>query len=502
MSPSPGTLQQGSTGRSYHPPPSRGRGTQEIPPGSSASPHRSPPLAPLHRAGQHQQQQLSSKNSLLANSLLEILRGYILDGEKCALYKAEVASLARRGCSVLTVDFEHLLTNIDLALAIGNDNDSSYQWLRSVVRAFFNEQCNEMKNEQRKKFVEGASVSFSNKPIEVFPLTEVKAKKEDLVRIIKIIRGQETCRAASTFGTELYLAILLFVLGKHRVGQSWDGDFAEQDVYFFRYLGRPLECRILKSTTPSPVALSKRDIFNLEQCTPLERKNDFGTVDVLMTPNYEDADGKLPVFLDELHEDLKDALPSTVVQQWFIENLEFNLALMSSAARKILTVAISNLIRSLKLSSNEDYRRILTEPPYPRDWRVRFQDDEGVMGGIYWYENEERDKDKNLYKNTMESVIEYAKNTHDHCHKYLEGEKRLDDFDESELLIAVKLPGVLGKLVKDLMKLNLMEDLLAEVRAIYCSSRSAQKEPATAMLYVHDEVHGTQNETTEQSGER
>lgn len=316
-----------------------------------------------------------------------------------------------------------------------------------------------MKNGQRKKFVEGASVSFSNKPVEVFPLTEVKAKKEDLVQVIKIIRGQETCRAASTFGTEAYLAILLFVIGKHRVGQSWDGDFAEQDVYFFRYLGRPLECRILKSTTPNPVALSKRDSFNLEQCTPLERKNDFGTVDVLMTPNYEDADGNLPVFLDELHEDLTDSLPSTVVQEWFMENLEFNLALMSSAARKILTVAISNLIRSLKLSSKEDYDRILMESPYPKDWRVKFQDDEGVMGGVYWYENEERNKEKDQYKDTMDSVIEYEKNIHDHCHEYLEGEKRIDDFDESELLIAVKLPGVLGKLVKDLMRLNLMKGM-------------------------------------------
>lgn len=299
-----------------------------------------------------------------------------------------------------------------------------------------------MKIEGMENFIEGACVSFINKPEEVFSLMDAKLKKADLVKVLKIIHGQETCTAASASGRELFLAILIYVLGRHRAGQSWDGNFCEEDVYFFRYPGRLLECRVLKSINPG-------------SCTATARKKDLGTVDSIMIPCYEDADGKLPVLFDGLHDDLKNSPPVDVVEEWLMENLEFDLALMPPGARKILVLAVSNAIKSLKLSSLPGYSNILRRR-HGSDWRRTIRKDKGLLGGVYWFENKERDEAKDQYKATMESAVGYERNTHEHGHQHLDGEKRLDDFDEGELLIAMKQSEVLRKLVKDLMRLNMM----------------------------------------------
>ncbi|KAM3399470.1 hypothetical protein ACQJBY_004705 [Aegilops geniculata] len=410
---------------------------------------------------------IKATNTLHANSFLDIIKNLTLPGENCPLYKAQVTKLAMRGSPVLVVDFEHLLTNIDLAVKVANQRSSSYMWLRSAVRAFFSEECSEMKIEGMDKFIEEACVSFINKPEEVFSLTDAKAKA-GLVKVLNIIHGQETCIAPSAFGRELFLAILIYVLGRHKAGQSWDGNYCEEHVYFFRYPGRLLECRILKSISPG-------------KFTATARKKDLGTVDSIMMPCYEDADGNLPVLFEGLHDDLKNSPPADVVKEWFMENLEFDLALMPPGARKILLLAVSNAIKSLKLSSLPVYSNILRRQQIRPDWRPTVCKDKGLLGGVYWFENKERDQAKDQYKATMESAVGYERNTHEHGHQHLDGEKRLDDFDEGELLIAMKQPKVLRKMVKDLMRLNRMGGPLAAAREIYCKSRAIQNEPAAAL---------------------
>ncbi|XP_048530352.1 uncharacterized protein LOC125509419 isoform X2 [Triticum urartu] len=213
-----------------------------------------------------------------------------------------------------------------------------------------------------------------------------------------------------------------------------------------------MECRVMMSPAPSPEQAAARDKIDPDHCTLDECVRDFSKIDELLMPLFKDEKGQLPVYFDDLSSDLRTK--SVVAALWSKENFNYHPAVMPSPARRTLTGGIHYSARAFKLSTDGRYKRLLEECPFDEDWRYTpMIEDDPIMSGVYWFENANKDRDLDEYENTVISALGMQRQVHHHGYQQLEGQA-LDDYDEGELYTAVKMPGVLTRIFKELLKLN------------------------------------------------
>ncbi|CAN6354337.1 unnamed protein product [Urochloa humidicola] len=210
-----------------------------------------------------------------------------------------------------------------------------------------------------------------------------------------------------------------------------------------------------------------------------ERLSDLQTVWTGLEPFYL-LDGKLPLFFEELKNDITRATKSDISSPWFPVYIHFHPAFLSSLSRANFICRVHQDYKSLNLVANENYDVVFdSKPPLDDpDWRLRAKD--GILSKTVYYHRwrnltmTEKEKDlADTHVNTMADLLEFYRHSVQHVNQ----NATISDVDENELFTANKFPIFLPHLIKMLLKRNLLAHELASAWSNYQASKYDRRGP-------------------------
>lgn len=298
----------------------------------------SPPPPPIHIPNTG----LGSKSSeVIQADVLNFLKK--CNSENSKFYESQLDS------RVLVVDFDYLvLTNQELAFTLCN-SDADWRNMRLTGAAI--------------KFFESNGLSAANAKVHIMNLPESIGYAEDvfnsntLVKWDKIFRGKEEVNLATVQGRFLYQLIVSGVLDRLMKGESWCGCLSLKDLVIARYPGG--KTRLLITKIPS----IKKDASNEDKAL------DVSSIWPLLEVFFRLEGGALPLFYEELKEDLLTVTADEIGQDWFVEYMRFHVAFASSMGRRFLINEIFHVARKFSIYDLPMYKDFFAEEPMVDDWR-------------------------------------------------------------------------------------------------------------------------------------
>ncbi|KAL6839190.1 hypothetical protein ACP4OV_030862 [Aristida adscensionis] len=249
----------------------------------------------------------------LPANLVAFLNGFKLnDAEKDPFYPSQIASLKGVGCPKLYVDFSHLLQakeNWDLAFDICNLQEMNGGSLKQAAIDFF---------VGNGLSVGTAEIVFTNLPRRIHRAKDFLASSARACSVA--VGGVLTINVSTGHGRRMFDLILSKVLDYLQIGATWCGELSLDDMLILEHTDGHLELMIAK-----PPVIGK-------DASGTERASDLHSLWENMQPHYL-LDGKLPLYFQELKDDLMTASAFQLKSDWFYEFLRFHPTLYSSTAR-------------------------------------------------------------------------------------------------------------------------------------------------------------------------
>lgn len=404
--------------------------------------------------------EIQARLSLLPANLLTFLKKFKKDNEKCAFYPSQIPWLEERGCPKLTVNFDHLLqdkSNWDLACTVCNYQKMNSSYLKAAARDFFIENKFEIAEPE---------IVFENLPRRIhmakdFLLSSARAKS------VPIFDAALEVTVATTHGRRACDAILNGVIEYLLKGVSWRGQLKLDDIVVIE--GADGRLKLMITRLPSIDANASR----------AERLTDLKKLWADLEPHYL-LDGKLPLYFEELKDDIEEAVPSYISSHWYHVYLRFHPVFYSSLARSNFICRVHHDFRALKLRQVEKYRNVIgtASPVVGPEWRKRAKDDASFSRPVYYHKwrhlpTDEEKEEADSYENTLADLLDFYR----HCVQHVDENATISDVDENELFAASRFSIFLPHLIKMLLKNHLLSCELESAWSNYQVSKNDRKGP-------------------------
>jgi len=173
---------------------------------------------------------------------------------------------------------------------------------------------------------------------------------------------------------------------------------------------------------------------------------------------YENKDGVLPVFLDQLKDYLNGATPELVKMKWFMEYLTYHVAIMPTTGRRYFETMLNSvdyyILESIVLSKPE---------AYPNDWKIIVQSMKWssitLLYDVYYFYNPCTPRCPDKYESTVRGLMRFMRNVLEHGKRHV----RMTDKYELELYLAKMFPSFLPALVRTLLQKGTMKTHFGDV---------------------------------------
>lgn len=227
----------------------------------------------------------------------------------------------------------------------------------------------------------------------------------------------ESILVSTAIGGNTCQACVQHLIEKHIQGHSWNGDFTAEDWDVIN----GCEVELMKQ----PVSFS-----------PEFGAADLGKIDSELLHRYRktDKDGNqhMPLYFDELHDDLTVTSQSVKSEQdllWYREYIISHPALKPPMARIHLIRGLFREIRTYNLSADPIFQDFLTkasESCYV-DWRTLITNGKSyVLLEVYWHKipKADRVKVKPKYDGSLESLLGFMR----HSCEHIEQKSRVSEY--------------------------------------------------------------------------
>ncbi|XP_037428564.1 uncharacterized protein LOC119294475 isoform X2 [Triticum dicoccoides] len=255
------------------------------------------------------------------------------------------------------------------------------------------------------------------------------------------IFGGEMSEAATDHGRCLFQAIMADILKNHLDNISWDGAFSIADVL------------IVKHEEYVNVKIQKEPV-KFEGRRQLEaRVKDLNRAAAVFIPLYQNSNGVLPVFFDQLKEDLEEATIELVEEKWFIKYLTYHVAFMPSAARMYFEMMLNcrncGILRSIMLSR-----------PVGNDWKALVKSTKGdsitLLHDVFSDSNPPTEERPDRYESTVRGLLTFIKDV-------LEHGKDPVEVVQIEFYLARTFPFLIPGLLRTFLQHGIMKQHFADI---------------------------------------
>lgn len=249
---------------------------------------------------------------------------------------------------MLFIDFDHIISaNKQLAFTLCNSDDQwRNAWLTRAAGKFF--EINGLP-------VENIKVHIMNMPDSIADAEDV-LNSNTLVKKRSLFCGEDA-HLPTVHGSLLFDLILCGLLEKLEKGETWCGGLSLKDLVIACYPGGKLRLFITRNP------FMKRNASNEDKAL------DVASIWPMLERIYISDDGVLPLFFDDLREDLLTVTADEIGQGWFIEYLKFHVALSSSMARRLLVTETFHNVRKFNINQWSEFKDFFYEEPMSVDWR-------------------------------------------------------------------------------------------------------------------------------------
>ncbi|CAN6331985.1 unnamed protein product, partial [Urochloa humidicola] len=249
----------------------------------------------------------------------------------------------------------------DLAFTVCNYQKMICSYLKKAAKDFFTENGFEIAEPE---------IEFENLPRRIykakdFLLSSPRAESVLVFDKVKVVM-------ATTHGRRGCDVIVCGLLDYLIRGVSWCGQLTLDDILIIEGADGRLKLMI---TRPPSIGVN---------APVAERLSDLQTVWTGLEPFYL-LDGKLPLFFEELKNDITRATKSDISSPWFPVYIHFHPAFLSSLSRANFICRVHQDYKSLNLVANENYDVVFdSKPPLDDpDWRLRAKD--GILSKTVYY---------------------------------------------------------------------------------------------------------------------
>jgi len=272
-----------------------------------------------------------------------------------------------------------------------------------------------------------------------------------LVYIVPIFGG-EMFEAATDHGRLLFQAIMADISQNHLDNISWDGTFNIADVL------------IVKSEEYIKVKIQKEPVKFYGRRQLEARVKDLHRVAAVFIPLYQNKNGVLPVFFDQLKEDLEEATIE-LVEEWFIKYLTYHVGLMPSAGHAYFEMMVNcrncGILRSIMLSK-----------PAGNDWKAVVKSTKGdsitLLHDVFSDSNSPTEERPDKYESTVRGLLTFIKDVLAHGKDPMQ-------VVQIEFYLARMFPFLLPGLLRTLLQHGIMKERFEDIWSCFKVVKSLEE---------------------------